>query len=246
MQTNGLQRYKEFKFALASYRISERAKSEITDLRLVLLIAPTSGGRNTIIRRLLTDGGYHYIVSDTTRKPRINDGILEQNGREYWFRTEEEMLADLQTGEYLEAELIHGQQVSGISIRELKKAKKQNKIGITDIDLDGVHNVIKVKPDTIIIMILPPSFDEWQRRIARRGHMSGQEYIRRLQTADKIFSDGIKNNFYHFLISENVEQSASIINSIVEGGRNPHQDRGRSLLSQLQSHLQEKLLEPSK
>ncbi len=32
------------------------------------------------------------------------------------------MLNDLENGKFLEAEIIHAQQVSGISIRELKKA----------------------------------------------------------------------------------------------------------------------------
>lgn len=244
MSQTGLRHRQEFKQLLPSYQISNRAKKAIAGLRLVLLIAPTSGGRNTIIRHLISDGGYHYIVSDTTRKPRVNDGTLEQNGKEYWFRSEEEILTDLRKGEYLEAELIHDQQVSAISIRELEKAKQQNKTAITDIELEGIHNVIRVKPDTKAIMVLPPSFEEWQRRIASRGHMNPHEYRRRLDTAHNIFSDAISQSYYNFVISENVMQSASIISSIADGGRNPHQDRGRSLAHHLLDQLQQKLENP--
>jgi guanylate kinase len=90
-------------------------------------------------------------------------------------------------------------------------------------------------------MIVPPSFDEWQRRIAGRGVMSPQEYDRRLETAYKIFDDGLKQTYYQFVISENVEQSAAIIKAIVNGGHNPHQDRGRTLVSDLHTHLKETL-----
>jgi guanylate kinase len=210
-------------------------------LKLVLMLAPTSGGRNTIIRHQLATGRYYYIISDTTRPPRENDGVMEQNGSEYWFRTEEELLADLQAGEFLEAEIIHGQQVSGISIRELEKAQKANKTAITDVDIEGIHNVVKAKPDTIVVMLMPPSFDEWQRRLAGRGQMRPDELKRRLETAQKIFQDGLEHDYYHFVISENIEQSGAIIDAIVEGKANPHQGRGRGLIEHLQSSLNDKL-----
>jgi guanylate kinase len=206
-----------------------------------LLLAPTSAGKNTIIRHQAETGRYLYVVSDTTRPPRENDGVMEQNGREYWFRSEEQMLADLQSGELLEAELIHNQQVSGISIRELEKAKKEGKIAITDVDLKGVHNIIKAKPDTVVVMLVPPAFDEWQRRFSARGQMRPDEQRRRLETARKIFQDGLDHNFYHYVISENVEQSGGIIDAILDGKPNPHQGRGRSVIEHLQSSLNDKL-----
>jgi len=236
-----LKHYKEFQEVLEKYRVSDQAMKALEGLKFVLMIAPTSGGRNTIIRRQQETGRYHYIVSDTTRPPRVNDGVMEENGREYWFRTEDEMLADLKTGQYLEAEIIHGQQVSGISVRELQKAKSENKIAITDIDLEGTHNILKVKPDSFAVMVLPPNFDEWQRRLAGRGQMRPDEQQRRLETAANIFEDGLRQDYYHFVVSENVDQSAAIIDAIVEGQPNPHQGRGKGVIENLRHSLQQKL-----
>lgn len=236
-----LKNIEQFREILKTYHTSERAHKIIEDLRLVLLIAPTAGGRNTIIQRLLSTGRYHYIVSDTTRPPRKNDGVMEMNGREYWFRTEEEVLADLQTGEFLEAEILHNQQISGISIRELEKAKNEGKIAVTDVDIEGIHNVLKAKPETEVVMILPPSFEVWQRRLSLRGQMRPDELKRRLQTAQKIFEDGLKQNYYNFIISEDIEQSSALIDAIVEGKPNPHQGRGHNLIEHLKAALDEKL-----
>jgi guanylate kinase len=236
-----LEHYSEFKEILDKYTISEPAQQVLQDLKLVLLIAPTSGGRNTIIRHLANAGGYYYIISDTTRSPRVNDGVLEQDGKEYWFRTEEDMLADLKAGEFLEAEIIHRQQVSGISIRELKKAQAEHKVAITDVDINGIHNIIKAKPDALAIMILPPSFEEWQRRVASRGRMMPGEEKRRFETALRIFEDGQKYDFYRYVISENIEQSAGIIDAIVQGKPNPHQGRAYSLIQHLEENLRDKL-----
>jgi guanylate kinase len=135
-----LKNIEQFRQVLATYHTSDRAHSVLQDLRLILLIAPTAGGRNTIIQRLMMTGRYYFIISDTTRPPRKNDGVMEQNGKEYWFRSEDQILADLEGGEFLEAEILHNQQVSGISIRELEKAKDQDKTAVTDVDLEGVHS----------------------------------------------------------------------------------------------------------
>lgn len=244
MDPSPLKHFAQFSSTLSSYHVSDRALRAIEGLKLVLMLAPTSSGRNTIIRHLLKTGNYYYIVSDTTRQPRVNDGVLEQNGREYWFKTEEEVLADLKAGEYLEAEIIHNQQISGISIRELEKAQSENKVAITDIDLEGVHNVMKVKKDAIPILLLPPSFDEWQKRIMQRGHMSIDERRRRLQTAMEIFEDGLNQPFYRFVISDSIEHAASTIDAVASGKPNPQQGRGAEVLHQLRSRLGHQLSLP--
>src|SRR5665213_1025428 len=104
---NKLVRIAEFRTALEGYHLSKAALQTLSQTELVLLVAPSSTGRNTIIWELLKIGDYHFVVSDTTRKPRVNDGLLEQSGREYWFRSEQEVLTDIQQGKYLEAAIIH-------------------------------------------------------------------------------------------------------------------------------------------
>jgi guanylate kinase len=236
-----LQHYQEFKDILDTYVVSDHGKQILHSVKLVPIIAPTSTGKNTIMNHLVGTGRYFYVVSDTTRQPRKNDGVMEQNGKEYWFRTEDEVLADLKAGELLEAEIIHNQQVSGISIRELEKASKANKVAISDVDPEGVHNIIKAKPDTIVIMLVPPSFEEWQRRLAARGKMRPDEEKRRYETALRVFEDALAQDFYHFVITEDIDQSAALIDAIVEGDSNPHQGRAPGLIQHLQESLKQKL-----
>ena len=196
---NELVRIDEFREALNGYHLSKAALQTLSQTELVLLVATTSTGRNTIIRQLLKTGDYHFVVSDTTRKPRVNDGLLEQNGREYWFRTENEVLTDIRQGKYLEAAIIHNQQVSGISVRELEKARDEEKIAVADTEVAGAENATKYKPDTIAIFVLPPSFDEWQRRIQHRGTMDPVEFKRRMQSAAKEYAMALEHDYYHFI-----------------------------------------------
>lgn len=213
---NELTRIDEFREVLRGYHLSKTTLLTLSQTKLVLIVGPTSSGRNTRIKRLLKTGDYHYVVSDTTRKPRINDGIPEQNGQEYWFHTENEMLTDLKEGKYLEAAIIHSQQVSGISVRELEKARDEGRIAVTDAEITGATNAIKYKPDTIVIFLLPPSFDEWQRRIKHRGQMSPEEFKRRMQSACIEFETALNNDYYRFVINDTGDDSVMHINQIAK------------------------------
>jgi guanylate kinase len=92
-----------------------------------MLSAPTAAGRNTIIKNLIMTGKYFYVISDTTRIPRINNGTPERSGNEYWFKTETEFLDNLKNGEYIETAIIHNQQISGISLTEMHRANRSKK-----------------------------------------------------------------------------------------------------------------------
>lgn len=232
---NELKHLSEFEALLADYQPSDTSKKVLTETKLALLAAPTSSGRNTILKELIKTGVYHYLVSDTTRKPRINDGAPEKDGVEYWFRTEEEMLADLQEGKFLEAAIIHDQQVSGISIRELRQAHAEGKTAITDIEIVGVQSILKHKPDTCILFVLPPDFDEWQRRIKHRGIMDVQEFKRRLASACKEFAAALESSYYNFVINDSVEHAIQQINAIAIEGRvdEASQKQGRVITQQL-------------
>jgi guanylate kinase len=211
---NELQRLEEFQQILDDYRVSEAGQALLSEVRLVLLAAPTSSGRNTIINELSKNNEYHYIVSDTTRQPRINDGKAEENGQQYWFRKEDEVLDDLRAGRFLEAAIIHNQQVSGISLRELELARQENKIAITDIEVVGVQNIVAAKPDTTVVFVVPPSFEEWQRRILLRGAMEPAEFIRRLTSSLHEFQHALDKPYYHYVVNDNLQHAVAQIHDV--------------------------------
>lgn len=240
---NQLSHLQEFETLLTDYRPSAAALKTLQKTKLVLLVAPTGGGRNTIIDELQKTGQYHYIVSDTTRQPRVNNGVLEVNGREYWFRSEADMLADIKAGKFLEAEVIHRQQVSGISIRELKNAYEQQKISINEVDLGGISNVVKAKPDTMAILVLPPTFDEWLKRLEGRGTMPADERKRRFETAAKIFAAGLEDENLKLVINDQLEEAVAAIHRYATRGEFDNaqsakaHEISRQLLFDTQMHL---------
>jgi guanylate kinase len=232
---NKLKNIDIFQKLISGYKPSEKSLSILDQVKLVVLIAPSSAGRNTVIHELVKHGDFTFIVTDTTREPRLNDGIMELNGREYWFKSEDQFMEGLRKGKYIEAEIIHGQQVSGISVSQLETAINDSKTAITDIDIGGVEAIAKLKPDTRIIMVLPPSFDEWLKRLIKRGKMPEDEIRRRLTTALRIFQTGLTSNNFYFVVSRDVKKSAEQIRQITntEPTINNLNDEIKKLLTEL-------------
>ena len=120
---------------------------------------------------------------------------------------------------FLEAELIHDQQISGVSIRGLEYASADNKIATTDIDPAGVTSILKIKPTTPIILTLPPSFESWIQRLSGRGEMHSVEIHRRLTTALMVF-DYVRNNYVgtiQCLVNDDLDKAVADVDRIVKG-----------------------------
>ena len=215
---NQLEHVGEFRKALANFKLSEPAKKVLQKVNLTLFVAPSASGRNTIIHELVKSGKYHFIVSDTTRQSRTNDDLPEQNGREYWFKTEEEMLKEIKNGEFLEAAIIHNQQVSGISMRELEKAAHDDRMAIKDLEVIGAANIHKLKPDATILFMVPPSFDIWLERIHSRGQMPPDELLRRFESAERELSTALKVDYYRFVLNDTVKGTASEVDRLLNTG----------------------------
>lgn len=235
MATNSLTRIDEFREVLADYHLSDDARRSLADIQLALLVGPTSAGRNTIINHLVHSGEYHSVVSDTTRKPRTNNGVLEQDGREYWFRSEDEVLEDLRAGRFLEAAIIHGQQVSGISIRELQLAANQHQIAINEIDPQGADSIHVANPHARFIFVLPPSFDEWMARMSQRGELPADEKKRRLQSAAFEIATALDRDYYTFIVNDTFVHAAARIDDAIRGDGNQvdNQDAAKLLAREL-------------
>ncbi len=208
-----------FKEVLANYKPAPAVIDQLADIPLVIMLGVSGGGRNTIINHLVQTGRYKFIVSDTTRPPKVRDGALEQDGVQYYFRSEEDVLTDLRAGNFLEAELIHNQQVSGISMRELQQAIDSGKVPVNEVDLGGTDAILAVKPDTSFFFIIPPSYEVWMQRLKGREQMTAAELQNRMETAIKVLEKGLRDPHFIFVINDDSAKSAIKIDEQVRGQR---------------------------
>lgn len=217
------------------YTPSAQSIATLTQTNMVLFVGPSAAGRNTIINELLEKGGYHYIVSDTTRAPRVNDGVPEENGVQYWFRTEQEVLTDLQNGAFIEAAIIHQTQVSGVSVREIAEAHDKGEVAVTDIEIRGVQTMKELKPDVMCLFVVPPSFDAWQERIRGRGTMDPQVYRNRMESAVKEFQAALDNPYYWIIINDDLQKAVDYSAALITNHQpdEAQQERGRAVVQEM-------------
>ena len=236
-----LTRREEFEAALQDYKVSDKGRQILNQTPLMVLVAPTSTGRNTLINELLKTGNYYFIISDTTRPPRQNNGVWEQDGREYFFRTEDEMLDEIKAGMFLEAEVIHKQQVSGISIREIQKAHQKGKVAITDVEILGGMAVASLKSDAWVIYLVPPSFEEWLNRINGRTPLTKGELRNRLEGAIKGFKMALESDCFTFIVNHDKSETVKVIEQITRTGTHHKSDEKevRELVRTLWEQTQE-------
>lgn len=232
-----------FRDALQHYHVSPHAQAVLDQSRLVVMSGLAGGGRNTIINRLVEQYDYFFLVSDTTRPPKMRDGRMEQNGIHYYFRQEDDMLRDIQNGEFIEAEIIHNQQVSGTSIREIERANQSGKIAIHDFEFGGANNVAAAKPDAHIIGLLPPSYDEWIRRFRDREVIHDDEFINRMHTAEKVLQNMLEKPYFKIVINDDIERCIKDIRRVVERGEysNVMHESGRQIAQEILIHVEKAL-----
>lgn len=218
-----------FEEALKNYEASDRAKAILARTPFIALIGLAGSGRNTIIRQLVAEGPYLFTVSDTTRSPKFRDGRMEQDGVNYYFRPETEMLRDIQAGEFAEAEVIHDQQVSGTSIREVERAIAAGKTPISDFEYKGADIVARAKPDADVIGVLPPDYDAWMRRLNGRETMQPQEFRNRMVTAKHVLENMLTKPYVKFVINDRIDDCVADIRRIVEHHNYPSEMHERGL-----------------
>jgi guanylate kinase len=80
--------------------LNSRAEDTHKRKAVIGVAGPGAVGKGTLMRHL-GDNGFSTNINVTTRPVRTNDGVKEQDGVEYYFRTEEEYEQEKADGQYL-------------------------------------------------------------------------------------------------------------------------------------------------
>ncbi len=145
---------------------------------LIVVSGPAGSGKGTVIGRLLKDPAFAYSVSVTTRAPRPG----EMNGVNYWFVTREEYDKMKAQGELLESAEYCGNGY-GTPRRQAEEVLASGRNLILEIEVAGAMQIKRTYPEAVLIMLLPPSFAEQEKRLRGRGTETDEVIRRRLDRA---------------------------------------------------------------
>lgn len=147
--------------------------------QLVVLSGPSGVGKGTIHRRLRqVRDDLTVSVSATTRLPRPG----EVEGVDYHFVPPEHFAQMVADGAFLEHAVYAGNSY-GTPRQEVEAALLAGQIVVLDIEVQGAMQVRAAMPDALLVMLLPPSLEELERRLRNRGTEDDAAVRRRLERA---------------------------------------------------------------
>jgi guanylate kinase len=180
---------------------------------LLVLSAPTGGGKTTIAHRLVAeDPRLRFSISHTTREPRPG----EREGVDYHFVTEPAFESMAEAGEFLEWARVHGHRY-GTHRSEKATAALAGQDLILDIDVQGGLQVKAADPEAVLVFILPPSLDVLLERLS--GRMEEPEFDLRRRLSSALTELELATNYDYNLLNEDLDRAVGQVRCILESAR---------------------------
>ena len=161
---------------------SEFMKSEhaIKPGKLLVLSGPGGVGKSTIAQKLREAGDFWVSVSATTRQPRFN----EVNGRDYYFVSDDEFSRMINANEFLEWAEFAGNRY-GTPQDRVEEALLLGRNVLLEIEIEGAKQVKAHLPQSILVFLEPPTWEELVSRLEGRGTDTPERRTERLALAQE-------------------------------------------------------------
>jgi guanylate kinase len=180
----------------------------------VFVVTGTSGaGKGTLERELLARiPELELAISATTRERREG----EQDGREYWFISQDEFDERLAAGDFLEHIVFDWGQRSGTLRSEIDRILQAGRIPLLDLETEGALRLARTPSvEAVTIFVKAPSFEENERRLRERATESEGEIEERLELARRQLEQ--EQLFDHVIENDDLERSVDELEEIVRG-----------------------------
>lgn len=137
-------------------------------------------------------------MSATTRPRRRN----EVDGVHYHFLDEDEFLRRAEQGLFLEHVRYAGNRY-GTLRSEIDRILAEGRAPVVEIELVGARAVRAAMPEALAVFIAPPSVEELERRLARRGTDRPDEIATRMRTSE--IELRARDEFDHVIVNDDRE-----------------------------------------
>lgn len=179
---------------------------------LFIVSAPSGAGKSSLIAALMQrfnlDDSLRLSVSHTTRDPRPG----EINHVSYHFVSNEEFEALIARDAFYEYAKVFDHYY-GTSKEIVEEWINDGKDVFLDIDWQGARLIREKSPYAKSIFILPPSLEELQNRLKKRGQDSDEVIKKRMEKAKREISH--YNEYDYLIVNDVFDESVLALRSIV-------------------------------
>ena len=180
--------------------------------QLFVISAPSGAGKSSLIQKIINNfENIELSISATTRSPREG----EVDGKHYFFVTENEFNSMKEDDAFIEYALVHNYQYGTLRKYIDEKLSKGINV-ICDIDVQGFKLIQRDGIDHTSIFIIPPSIEELEKRLLKRGLDSENVIGTRLKNAKEEIK--YAEEFDVRVLNDNFDQAyKEIVNIIING-----------------------------
>jgi len=144
--------------------------------KLIVLSGPGGVGKSTVAKKLREVDDFWVSVSATTRKARSN----EVDGHDYFFVSDEEFSRMINEDEFLEWAEFAGNRY-GTPQEKVEQALLLGRNVLLEIEIAGAKQVKSHLPQSVLVFLEPPTWEELVARLVARGTDSPDRRAERLQ-----------------------------------------------------------------
>ena len=176
--------------------------------KLFVFSGDSGVGKSTVLKQVMqARPELLFSVSATTRPPREG----EIDGVSYYFVTKQQFEQMIDRGEFLEYNR-HNDNYYGTPWPQLAE-KLEKACAVLDIEPNGAFNVKAVRPDAVLIFIMPPSWQALEQRLRGRGDTSEEQIALRLTRARWEMEQRTK--YDHVVVNDQVDACVNEILNII-------------------------------
>jgi guanylate kinase len=182
---------------------------------LLILSSPSGAGKSTLTRALLRwDPTIRFSISATTRAPRTG----EQDGRDYLFRSRDQFLDLVHTGQMLEHAEVFGN-LYGSPRGPVEENMAQGCDTLFDVDWQGGQQIRNsaLGKDAVSVFILPPSIAALRDRLVGRGQDSADVIAGRMAKSMSEISHWAEYDYV--LINDDLDRCTADLTAILTAER---------------------------
>jgi guanylate kinase len=182
---------------------------------VLVVTGPSGAGKGTLIHELVHRvPEIEVTVSATTRERRRG----EEDGREYLFLSDDDFIARVADGEFLEhVEYVSGHRY-GTLRSELDRIAAKGHVPLLELETEGALEVKREVPGAVTIFI-SARVDELERRLRERATESSGEIHERIELAREQLQQA--GEFDYVIDNDDLEQAVSKLTALVRGLLSP-------------------------
>jgi guanylate kinase len=147
-------------------------------------------------------------VSATTRHRRPG----EVEGKDYYFLSEDEFLAGVERGDFLE-HVVYVSGRYGTLRSEIERIFAAGRSCVLELETVGAKAVQESWPGAVTIFIEAPSFEELERRLRERATETSGVIEERLEVARRQIEEA--SDFAYVVVNDDVERAVEELDGIV-------------------------------